>query len=97
MGGDTITTTDKEKTRKEILEEYQLLVEVNRVVQRKQKYYDLKDICLYFDISPSMVEAMRKHGELPNGSVKKIGRLWRYDREKLERVWGRTYDSTVKG
>ena len=85
--------SDREKIRKELLEEYRIIRDATEVFQLKRKWYDIKEICLYFDISPSMVEGMRKHGDLPVGSVRKIGRLWKYDIKKIDKAWALPYNA----
>lgn len=48
------------------------------------KYVATPDVAKHFGIAVSTVSAMVRSGEIPQGSWIKIGRIYRFDLEKIE-------------
>jgi hypothetical protein len=50
------------------------------------KYVTTADLADHFNVSNATIMAMLKSGEIPNGTYMRLGRVFRYDLEKIEQA-----------
>jgi hypothetical protein len=50
------------------------------------KYVTTADLAAHFNVSNATIMAMMKSGEIPNGTYMRLGRVFRYDLEKIEQA-----------
>ncbi len=50
------------------------------------KYVTTAELAVHFNVSNATIMAMMKSGEIPNGTYMRLGRVFRYDLEKIEQV-----------
>jgi len=50
------------------------------------KYVTTAELAAHFNVSNATIMAMLKSGEIPNGTYMRLGRVFRYDLEKIEKL-----------
>jgi hypothetical protein len=50
------------------------------------KYVTTAELAAHFSVSSATIMAMMKSGEIPNGTYMRLGRVFRFDLEKIEQT-----------